>query len=144
MAWWEPQGASESVSEDGLYLAAKSPAQAQLGPALEVHAVIAVKQRREMGDLVDADDRGSVDTHEFGRVEILGHGPHRTADQVSLPLAVEPHVVAGPFDPLDVARGQKDDHRVALDGKPLDVCRCPAHVTQVCRWFGQRILLSRM
>src|SRR5688572_16291232 len=61
--------------------------------ALEDDDVVALEERLELADLVDAHDGRAVDAHEVAGIELCLERSHRLAQQVLLTAGVQAHVI---------------------------------------------------
>src|SRR5690242_8140553 len=57
----------------------EAPARRERDPAAQLEHVLAGRQRLDLFDPIDPHDRGTVDTDEARRIELLFHGAHRLA-----------------------------------------------------------------
>src|SRR5947209_18714648 len=99
---------SPHLREHCLERLATAAAEAQFRSVLEDQRAVAAEQRVHFADAVEVDDGGSMDAEELARVELLFDVLHRLAEQMRALAGVQGDVIAGGFDPVDLA-GFDDD-----------------------------------
>src|ERR1700756_342054 len=99
------------AGEEVLDLVAIGARELQLVPALEGEEVLAVHVRAQAPYQAQVHDRRAVHPLEELRVEQLLELLHRAAQDMSLAVDVDAHVVAGRIDPLDAR--DRYPHRLA-------------------------------
>src|SRR5689334_12106719 len=113
----------ETFAESLLELLAVAPAQCKPGSVLQHHHIFAVEPRLHFLDAVGVDDARTMDADETLGIQARFHVVHRLAEEMGFFAEVEPHVIAGGLDPIDLLCAQEKYASTRLDDETIETLR---------------------
>ena len=111
----------DAVSHRALEVGAVVAAQSELFAVLHDDAILAVKPRLHLFDLVDLHDSRTMNAAKLSRVELLFQTTDRFAQQVSLLIIVDAYVISFRLDALNVIDTDKENAPTVLDHQTLEM-----------------------
>ena len=94
----------DSVADGALEVGAVVAAEGELFAVFHDDAILAVKPRLHLFDLVDLHDRGTMNAAELPRVELFFKTADRLAQQVTLLVVVDADVISFRLDAVNIVQ----------------------------------------